>query len=143
LHDEELLGTVLRKKLKHGYKTDGTPFVVAVLCAGIFVEDRDVAAALIGADGVWPDGDGKRHERLSGVITVANLSPTAVAVVEPTLWTNPDAAHPISTDFFPWRRMAVRADGSAVEHSATRSVAGVLASAPGSPRANRTARTRR
>ncbi|HEX8101260.1 MAG TPA: hypothetical protein VF533_01475 [Solirubrobacteraceae bacterium] len=133
LRDDELLGTVLRKKLKHGYETGDTPFILAVLCAGIFVEDRDVAAALIGPDGVWPDGDGKRYERLAGVITVANLSPTAVAVVEPTLWTNPNAAHPIATDFFPWRRMEVRADGSVVEHPATRSVADVLGISPGFP----------
>lgn len=133
LRDDEMLGTVVRKKLKHGYETGETPFVIAVLCAGSFVEDRDIAAALIGTDGVWPNGAGERYARLSGVITVANLSPTAVAVCEPTLWTNPDADLPVTADFFPWRRMEVRADGVVVEHPAARTVADVLGISPGFP----------
>jgi hypothetical protein len=133
LSDDALLASVLRKKLRKGYKIGDTSFVIAVLCAGIFVEDRDIAAALIGPDGVWPIGAGDRYARLSGVITVANLSPTGVAVVEPTLWTNPAAAHPVASGFFPWRRMEVRADGSVVEHAATRSVADVLDISSGFP----------
>jgi len=133
LRDDELLGSVLRRKLKHGYEIGQTPFVIAVLCAGVFVEDRDIAAALIGPDGVWPDGAGRRYRRLSGVITVANLSPTGVAVVEPTLWTNPDAAKRVAADFFPWRHLEVRAKGSVVEHPAVGPVADVLGISSGFP----------
>ncbi len=133
LHDDRLLAAVLRRKLKHGYELGGTPFVIAVLCAADFIMDRDIAEALIGPDGLWPSGAGERYERLSGVITVANLSPSGVAVVEPALWTNPAAARPVAAAFFPWRRMEGRADGSVVEHAAARRVADVLGISPRFP----------
>jgi hypothetical protein len=133
LSDDAMLASVLRRKLRKGYEIGNTSFVIAVLCAGIFVEDRDIAVALIGRDGVWPGGAGERYARLSGVITLADLSPTGVAAVEPALWTNPAAAHPVAPGLFPWRRMEVRADGSVVKHAATRSVADVLGISPGFP----------
>jgi len=133
LHDTDMFAAVVRKKVRHGYEIGNTPFVVAVLCAGIFVEDRDITAALIGAEGVWPGGAGQRYARLSGVITVANLSPTGVAVVEPTLWTNPAAEYPVAPGFFPWRRKEVRTDGSIVEHPPIRRVADVLGVSPEFP----------
>jgi hypothetical protein len=62
-----------------------------------------------------------------------NLSPTGVAVTEPTLWTNPDAARPVAAGFLPWRHWEVRADGSVVEHPAVRAVADVLGIGTGFP----------
>lgn len=136
----------LRRKLKRKaghYGELGKPFLVAVLCAGTFVEDRDIDQALFGPMGYrydrelgeivgahQPDGafigpKGAINSRLSGVLTWVNLSPTTMGVVEPTLWTNPWAAHPVSARG-PWRCIDVQPNGRVVEHPATRTSAGVL-----------------
>ncbi|MBE2318401.1 hypothetical protein DVA67_020635 [Solirubrobacter sp. CPCC 204708] len=126
LNDDVLLAAALHRKLKHRYELDDLPYVIAVLCAGDFVTDTDIMDALVGPGGVWGHGAPDRSRRLSGIITATNLSPTAVADVEPTLWTNPNADHPVPEDFFPWRRISVSADGDQTEQSATRAVADVL-----------------
>jgi hypothetical protein len=39
---------VLRKKAGHGYGLADRPFVIAVLCAGDFVDEHDIAQTLFG-----------------------------------------------------------------------------------------------
>jgi hypothetical protein len=48
-----------------------------------------------------------------------------VCAVEPTLWTNPWASHPI-TDPAPRRRIECHESGRTIEHPATRTVADVF-----------------
>jgi hypothetical protein len=71
-------------------------------------------------------------------MTVADLSPISVAVVEPTLWLNPAAAHPLPADVFPWRTMEVGGDERIEERAASRTVADVLGISPSFPRENET-----
>lgn len=101
LDEDGLLAGVLHRKLKHGYKLDALPFVIAVLCAGDFVDDADIVRALVGPGGVWGHGAPERSRRLSGIITATNLSPTAVAVIEPTWWTNPRRGAPGARGLLP------------------------------------------
>jgi len=147
LRDEELLTRSLRDKAGHGYDAGDRPLMIAVMCAGGFVEDRDIAQALLGPlhhqigggdhyepGGLWREGAGWRNTRVAAVLTFAQLSPISVAAVEPTLWLNPAATHPLPPDLYPWRTMAIQPDGRTVEHPATRTVADVLSISPGFPR---------
>jgi hypothetical protein len=145
--DEDLLPTidditpltnVLLKKAGHGYELGHRPFVIAVLCAGDFIDEHDIAQALFGRieyrlsmdsdrstgryvpGGLWHDGAGPRYTRVSAVLTASNLTPSGVAAVEPRLWINPAASHPIDQSSLPWRRWEVAPDGRLVEHPATR-----------------------
>lgn len=138
--------TPLRRKLKDKagrYGDLGKPYVVALLCAGTFVEDRDIEQALMGPiehwrdpatgtwqpgrrpDGVWLGPAGPINTRLSAVLTLPQLHPATTCAVQPTLWLNPNAAHPI-TDPGPWRRMEPHPNHLAVEHPATATVAEIL-----------------
>lgn len=132
----------LRSKASH-YGEMPEPFVVAMLCAGTFVDDRDINKALFGRigyrhdaganelvgerqrDGVWMHDSGPVHTRLSAVLTFPKLSPHSICAVEPTLWTNPWASRPLTRPW-PWRWMEGHASGRVVEHAATRSIADVL-----------------
>jgi hypothetical protein len=147
LKDHELLARALLGKAKQGYDAGDRPLVVAVMCAGDFVEDREIAQALLGPiqyrlgggghyepGGLWRDGGGWRYRRVAAVLTFAQLSPTSVAVVEPTLWLNPAADHPLRGHVFPWRTMAIAPDGRIIEHPATRTVAEILSISPAFPR---------
>jgi hypothetical protein len=151
LSDDVMLARALRAKAKHPYEIEDHPFVIAVLCAGSFVEDREIAQALLGpieyrydigggglegeynSGGLWLGGSGWRYPHVSGVVTAANLTPNGIAAVQPTLWTNPKADHPVPAEFFPWRRMNVQPDGTIEERRATRSVAEVLGISPRFP----------
>ncbi|MFI4991432.1 MAG: hypothetical protein ACHQHO_11035 [Solirubrobacterales bacterium] len=141
IDDVTPLTNVLLKKAGHGYELNDRPFVIAVLCAGDFIDEHDIAQALFGRieyrlsmdsnrstgtylpGGLWHDGAGSRYTGVSAVLTASNLTPGAVAAVEPRLWINPDASHPIDPGSLPWGRWEVAADGRLVERSATRTSA--------------------
>jgi len=133
LNDDVLLAAALHRKLKHRYELDDLPYVIAILCAGDFVNDTDIVDALVGPGGVWGHGAPDRSRRLSGIITATNLIPTALGVIEPTLWTNPNADHPVPDGFFPWRHISLSADGDQTEQPATRTAADVLGVSPRFP----------
>jgi hypothetical protein len=135
------LTNVLLKKAGHGYELGDRAFVIAVLCAGDFIEEQDIAQALFGPieyrlsvdsdrangafqpGGLWHDTDGPRYTSVSAVLTASNLTPGAVAAVEARLWLNPDAAHPIGPSLLPWQRWEIDPRGRFVEHPASQSAA--------------------
>jgi hypothetical protein len=139
------LGPLRRKvKKKAGrYGLLGKPYVLVALAAGSFVDDRDVEHALLGPigyhydlaqqrlvggrerDGAWMRESGPVNTRLSGVLTLVNLSPGAVCAVEPTYWPNPWAQYPLP-DPGPWRRIEAQRTGQTVEHDRTSSVADIF-----------------
>lgn len=101
LSDDALLARTLLDKAGHGYDAGHRPLMIAVMCAGDFVEDREIVQALLGPieywlggsghyqpGGLWREGAGWRYTRVAAVLTFAQLSPISVAVVEPTLWLN-------------------------------------------------------
>lgn len=136
--------TPLRRKLKTKARRYGPlelPFVVAVLCAGDFADDRDIADALFGStmlridpatgqaqtirntdEAFWLGPDGPMNTGVSAVVTVPQLSASAITAVQPTLWLNPWAARPLTTDL-PWRTMSIGGDGTVRTREATRSAA--------------------
>jgi hypothetical protein len=142
------LRKALRAKAVHRYEVGGCPFIIAVLCAGGLVDDEDVAQALLGdtrhglggpshyvGGGLWLGDDRQpRNRDVSAVLVAFDLRPSGVAVVEPTLWTNPWARRPLPADLLPWRRMAIADDGRTQEHPATRTAADVLGLDPTWPR---------
>jgi hypothetical protein len=107
------LTRVLLRKAGHGYQIDDRPFMIAVLCAGELVDDHDIAQALFGRieyavsmssdraarrylpGGLWHEEAGPRYTDVSAVLTASNLSPSGVAAVNPCLWLNPAATHPL------------------------------------------------
>jgi hypothetical protein len=122
----------LRRKLKHKATRYGElehPYVIALLCAGDFAEDKDIADALFGSmslminpqtggaapyrerDALWLGPEGPRNTRVSAVLTIPQLSWPAIAVVEPTVWLNPWAAKPLTAEL-PWRTRRIVEDGS-------------------------------
>jgi hypothetical protein len=138
--------TPLRRKIKRKaghYGELDKPYILVVLTAGTFVDDLDIESALMGPieyrydprlkrlvgnrkrDGAWMGPTGPINKRLSGVLTLAKLSPGSVTAVEPTLWTNPWATHPIPHPG-PWRRIEAATNGKCVEHPRTRTIADVF-----------------
>jgi hypothetical protein len=142
------LRKALRAKAGHRYELEERPFVIAALCAGGLVEDRDVAQALLGdiryrpggaghyvGGGLWLGDDLKpRNRDVSAVLICIDLRPSGVTVVQPTLWTNPWARRQLPDDFLPWRRMAIDDDGHIEEYLATRTVADIFGLDPAWPR---------
>ncbi len=138
------LTRVLLKKAGHGYEIGDRPFAIAVLCAGDFIDDHDIAQALFGRieyrvsmssnqavgeylpGGLWHEGGGSRYTEVSAVLTASNLSPTGVGTAEPCLWLNPAAAHPIDASVLPWRRCEIQSNGRMVEHPATQTAAEIF-----------------
>jgi hypothetical protein len=133
----------LRRKLKHKAALYGPldrPYVIALLCAGDFADDRDIADALLGsaavqynlttrktisirqADGFWHGPRGPQNTSVSAVVTVPQLSSSAITVVEPTVWLNPWAARPLVAEL-PWRTQEIAPDGRITTHDATRTPA--------------------
>jgi hypothetical protein len=129
----------LRSKLKRKgtrYGQLDRPYVVALLCAGDFVEDRDIADALLGTtalrfnpythetgtvrqlDGFWHGPKGPQNTRVSALITIAQLNWGSAAVVGPTVWLNPWAARPLRASL-PWRTYDISSDGHFTETEAT------------------------
>jgi hypothetical protein len=122
----------LRRKLKRKagrYGEMELPYVIAVLCAGDFADDKDIADALFGSvslrfdirtgratpvrepDALWIGPKGPQNTRVSAVLTIPQLSWSAIAAVEPTVWLNPWAARPLTAEL-PWRTKAIAPDGS-------------------------------
>ena len=135
------LTKALLKKAGHGYELGDRAFVIAVLCAGDFIEEQDIAQALFGPieyrvsinsdratgafqpGGLWHDRGGPRYTSVSAVLTASNLTPGAVAAVEPRLWLNPAATHPIDPSLLPWQRWEIDPRGRFVEHPASQGAA--------------------
>jgi hypothetical protein len=110
--------------------------VIAVLCAGEFIDEHDIAQALFGQieyqlsmssdqavgsfvpGGLWHEAAGPRYTDVSAVLTASSLTPSGVAAVEPCLWLNPAAVHPIDTSRLPWRRWEIDPSGRFVERVA-------------------------
>ncbi len=138
--------TPLRRKLKTKARHYGRldlPFVIAVLCAGDFAEDKDVADALFGTtmlrldpatgrvqtvrnrdEAFWLSPAGPINTGVSAVVTIPRLSTSAIAVSEPTVWLNPWAAKPLTTEL-PWRTIST--DGGEVQvREASRSAAEIF-----------------
>ena len=145
LSDSRLLANALRRKARRGQRLDDRPWVIAVMCAGDLVDDRDVVQALLGgfeypldprrggplagvhqSGGLWHQGDGLRYGRVSAVLTICELSPLSVAAVEPTLWLNPAAEHPLPVGVFPWRTMHIRQNLQVATEPATSTAAEVF-----------------
>jgi hypothetical protein len=130
----------LRAKAGHGYALEGKPFVVAILCAGTFADERHIVQALLGpveyriggsgtyrGGGLWINTHARPiNTRVSGVLTVLGLRPEGCAVVEPCLWTNPWARRPLPSDALPWRCNAIQLDGQIETYDATTTAAEVL-----------------
>lgn len=132
----------IKKKATHYGELD-RPFVLVALAAGTFVGDRDVEQALLGPigyrydrdqrhvvshrqrDGAWMRRHGPVNTRLSGLLTLVNLSPTAVCAVQPTFWANPWAERPLPHPG-PWRRIGASPSGQTIEHDRTRTIADIL-----------------
>lgn len=148
LDDITPLTRVLRKKAGHGYELADRSFVIAVLCAGDFVDDHDIAQALFGRieyrvsmrsdratgrclpGGLWHDGRGPRNRHVSAVLTASNLTLGGIAAVEPCLWLNPAASHPIEPTTMPWRRREISSTGQPIEHAPTSCAADVFGLPP-------------
>ncbi|HEV2999339.1 MAG TPA: hypothetical protein VGW75_01275 [Solirubrobacteraceae bacterium] len=147
----------LRRNLKRKatrYGALDAPYVIAVLCVGTFVEDRDVAEALLGdteyrwdrerggvsgvrlPNGLWYAPGKPANTRVSAVVTIPHLSATSAAVVEPTVWTNPWARRPLQLEL-PWRRQEIAPDGRITTHEAAHSAADILQLPPGWPHSGR------
>jgi hypothetical protein len=139
LNDAKPLRTNLKGKTGV-YGTLDQPFVVALLCAGDFADDKDVADALLGSTGVrynlatretsWtrePDGfwhgpRGPQNTSVSAVVTIPQLSSSAITAVEPTVWLNPWATRPFVAQL-PWRTQEMAPDGRITTHDAARTPA--------------------
>ena len=132
------LTDALLRKAGHRYELGGRPFVIAVLCAGDFIDEHDIAQALFGQieywlgtgsgrsagdfqpGGLWHDGGGARYTRVSAVLTASNLTPNAVVAVEPRLWLNPSAAHAVDPSSLPSRSWDIGSSGRFVERPAVK-----------------------
>jgi hypothetical protein len=133
----------LRRKLKRKAGRYGAlelPYVVALLCAGDFADDKDIADALLGTtaiqfnpstlatrtvrqpDGFWHGPNGPQNTSVSAAVTVPQLSSWSIIAVEPTVWLNPWAARPL-TAALPWRTHHIAKDGHINTSEATRTPA--------------------
>ncbi len=143
LDDTTPLRSKLKRKAGHYGQLDRS-YVIALLCAGDFVEDHDIADALLGStavrysprtgslepvrepNGFWHGANGPQNSRVSAVITVPQLSWSAITAVEPTVWIQPWAAHPLAASL-PWRTQHIAADGRIETTEALRSPIDFLA----------------
>ncbi len=131
--------TPLRRKLKRKasrYDALELPYVVALLCAGDFAEDKDIVDALLGTtaiqfdrstlkirgvrqpDGFWHGPNGPQNTTVSAVVTIPQLSWSSIAAVVPTVWLNPWAARPL-TAALPWRTHEIAKNGRISTREAT------------------------
>lgn len=99
---------IRRKASKYGHIQ--RPYLVAVNAVGNFIDDIDIAEALLGKevleialstglemrhrmarrpDGAWTSEDGERNTRVSGVLIGRNVSPSSVASAPLALYHNP------------------------------------------------------
>lgn len=124
----------LLAKAAKGYELDDEPFVIAVLCAGPFVEEREIEMALFGqpgqSDGLWVYRGRPRYSRVSAVLTATELAPASCALVEPCVWHNPWANAPLEGSALPYRQIEIGASGEVIEHPAKRRAAEMLGLSP-------------
>lgn len=111
----KLRGTLTRKRRQHGVQEE--PVIVAVLLVSGFVDDEDIARALLGdigwqfdrknpsdgrwvreRNGFWMQGSRARGTRISAVLTANGLTPQNAAKAWPRLWSNPWARRPLSAE---------------------------------------------
>jgi hypothetical protein len=149
LDDTSPLRRNLKRKASH-YGALDAPYIIAVLCAGTFIEDNDIAEAMLGdtgyyrdpeqgrvvgirePNGFWNGPGGPVNTRVSAVLTIPRLSAETIAIAEPTIWTSPWAKYPLTLDL-PWRQQEIQPDGRITTHKATISVAEVLGLPPDWP----------
>lgn len=142
MRDIDAASREIRKKAGKYGELD-RPYIVAALCASPFINDHDIAQALIGriryrlpADGgeteggyepggLWLGVEGLRNTRVSAVLTAAGLRPSGIAAVEPVLWTCPAPIHPLP-HHGPFKAFGFDPEGAVQEHSATRRPAEIL-----------------
>jgi hypothetical protein len=130
------------KRKAHHYGELDRPFVIALLCAGTFVEPQDIEAALFGPivgahgpkmafkwvrerNGLWMRPNGPTNTRVSAVLTAIGLSTTAITAVEPCWWTNPWARQSISADL-PWECVEANDRGRTIGTAAARTSAAMF-----------------
>lgn len=106
------------------YKDFEIPFVIAVNVQDRYPpQDHDVEQALAGDDivvsgeqgprlakkpnGFWGSHINPKYTRVSGILSVKNLSPFSVDRIEITLWHNPYAELPLDTSILPFRQMVM------------------------------------
>jgi hypothetical protein len=117
----------LRAKLKSKagrYGRPEKPLVTAILCASAFMDDEDVAQALLGTEayqfhpddpeggrmvrqpnGFWFFGNQPTNQRVSAALVAAQLHPWNFLRQVPRLWLNPWADFPLRADLgFPTAR---------------------------------------
>jgi hypothetical protein len=69
-------------------------------------------------DALWCGPKGSRNTSVSAVLSLPQLSSSAIVAVEPTVWLNPWATQPLAVAL-PWRTKQVAADGRILTHEAT------------------------
>lgn len=108
------------------YKHLKEPFLISlnVIDREPVTDDIDIAQALMGNDifrfneqehyhwrngkGFWGVHNNQKYTRVSGILSVNNLTPFTVDRREVTLWHNPFAEFPISTSDMPLRQKVLR-----------------------------------
>lgn len=101
------------------YGNFGCPYIVALNCLDLFVEDEDISDALFGrsfvecnsagavvgtgrnSDGFWSGPTGTLNTRVSAVLIARWIRPWHLVRTTPVLWHNPFASHPFPCDT--WR----------------------------------------
>lgn len=130
IDDVRPLARGLLAKVARGYELNDEPFVIAVLCAGPFIEEREIEMALFGQpghlDGLWTYQGRPRYTRVSAVLAVMELAPPSCALVEPCLWHNPWAQRPLSAEALPWRQLEIGPKGEFLERPAKETAAEIL-----------------
>jgi hypothetical protein len=154
-----VLTTVSRLRDSLAAKADQTrgadgPVVIALDALGLFVDEDDVYASLFGDDAIefrtWSDGqtDTARIRQLTGLWTESrlgrrahvsailvseNLGPWNIARVDPVLWLNPWANHPLDFEL-PFKRIEIDlAEGKRIDHQAQVGASEILGLAPDWP----------
>lgn len=130
------------------------PFVIALLCHSMFVDQVSVVGALYGdeavqfgydasgevatreiryTNGFWRGPEGPRNRRVSGVLLGRNIAPWSVTHSTPVLWHHPFARHPLDTELvYPSRRVDLER-GQVVEAEGPRSMNLLFGLPPGWP----------
>jgi hypothetical protein len=111
---------------KAGYYGDlDEPFILALCCGDVLVDDDDISEALYRepdpaarssqAVGLFR---GRGHPRVSAVMTLREFRPWLVHRAVPVLWKNPNAAYPLTVEL-PWISTGRVDDGGAIVDAAT------------------------
>jgi hypothetical protein len=149
IDDARTLRSKLKSKAASRYVDHDRAYLVAVLCAGDFVDDRDILDALLGStavqfnrrtgesgfvrepDGFWHGPKGPQNTAVSAVLTVPRLSWWAITTAEPTVWVNPWANQSLCS--LPWRTQQIKRDGNVETTKVARTPAKLLTLPDGWP----------